>query len=131
MIAAGTTFRCPHGGLTGDDRHVWVVISAPDRFPDDDVIVVNITTIYQGAPYDSACVLYNGDHPTVKHDSYIRYQSAVGFTAQRIQSAVTAGAIIILESIEQSVLDRIRLGAQNTNRMPRALKAILSRQGVI
>lgn len=35
---------------------------------------MSVTSIREGIPFDDACVLKVGDHPYIKHDSYISYR---------------------------------------------------------
>lgn len=42
----------------------------------DQFISVSVTTIYEGLPHDPACVLMLGDHPFIKHPSYVTYRHA-------------------------------------------------------
>lgn len=53
------------------DDHLWVILSHPDKHPEE-IVCVSVTSRTQYA--DHACLLAVGDHPFIKHDSYVYYE---------------------------------------------------------
>jgi len=79
------TLLIPSGSNQNLERkHLFVLLTDPIETKDFDekhVLLVNITSVPEGLPYDSTCVLKIGEHRFVKHDSYVFYAKA------RIESA--------------------------------------------
>jgi hypothetical protein len=69
-VAQRDCFRVP----SGPSSHLFVVLTDPAKH--DGVLLVNATSCYPGAPEDPSCYLYAGDHPFIKHESYILYAKA-------------------------------------------------------
>lgn len=72
---AGQTLLVP-SGPTG--LHLFVLIlgpvAVPNAGPKPKWAMVSATSVRPGIPHDTACELQPGDHPFVKHDSFIAYR---------------------------------------------------------
>jgi hypothetical protein len=73
--APGQTLLVP-SGPTG--HHLFVLLFGPivvDGYgSNDQIAMVNITSIKAGIPHDPACQLQPGDHPFVQHPSFVAYR---------------------------------------------------------
>jgi hypothetical protein len=73
---AGATFLKP----SGDKQHLFVVANNPAIFdgygPHPCVVVLSVTTLRNIPTDDEACILNEGDHPFIKHRSYVAYRHA-------------------------------------------------------
>lgn len=49
--------------------HLWVVVTNPT--PADSVVIFNLST--NGPGCDQTCLIFPGDHPWVRHESYVCY----------------------------------------------------------
>lgn len=67
-MKAGDTFK-----LVNKDIHLWMVISDPEQDPHR-VLLVNFTT--WTPRQDPACVLQEGDHPFIHHETCVNYADA-------------------------------------------------------
>ena len=124
-IEPGGTFTCKDDSFTGDDKHLWVIVSDPNSHPDC-VVIVNLSSTFNKT-YDPACDLKRGEHPFIRHDTFVHYREAKVVTSKGLHAA----AISHGQSVSVAVLARIREGANKTRLLPRAIKRHLIDQGVI
>ena len=96
--------------------HIYFVISNPDI--DNNVLIVNMTTIRNTGREDLSCILHIGDHPRITNESYIRYDKAFELGTAKIIELVLNKTIILKEDLDPAVLKRIQEGAKK----PEALK---------
>ena len=73
-------------------------------------LVTMITTIYDGRHHDPACVIDVGDHPFIRHPSYLLYRAADTLRASQIVSLIDQKYYIPREDFEAAVFKRIRDG---------------------
>jgi len=82
--------------LSGSVDHLHVICNDPAYYTINDcdcVLAVNISSVKMGVPYDSTCILTVGDHPFVRHDSYVVYERAVIWKTGNIDKKVEEGSI--------------------------------------
>lgn len=111
---AGGTLLAP----SGPKNHLYILLI---KLPDDagynpnSYIWVNITSIKKDdTTYDDTCVLRAGDHPFIKHDSYVRYKGAEIKTEKSLQEQIISGIIVPKEDISDALLERIIQGLSNS-----------------
>ena len=124
-IEAGGAFTCKDDSFTGDDQHLWIIVSDPRLFPDC-VVIVNLSSS-TNKTYDPACALKAGDHPFITHATFVYYRRAQVVTLQQLSDAVISHKA----SVNAGVLARIREGANKTHMLPRKIKQHLIDQGII
>lgn len=79
-VAQRDCFRVPSG--PNEQSHLFVVLTDPAKHVG--LIMVNATSCYPGAYADPSCYLHPGDHPFIKHQSYIAYARARYVTKARL-----------------------------------------------
>lgn len=109
------------GQLHGAD-HLWFVIDKPEDH-DDVALIVNVSTLRPGA--ETTCVLSQGEHPFLKHISYVRYSSAREVKVSELQNAVKIGLLKPHQAASTTLLQKIRAGAWVSPHLPRKLRALL------
>lgn len=115
------TLLIPSGPLGDPDRkHLFILLTDPAA--DDSgrlcVLLVSISSVKPGVPYDGTCILYAGDHPFVKHDSYVVYQKARLEEADKLLRGVKRGLLIPQEPLDGSVFARICRGFTESRMTP-------------
>jgi len=100
--------------------HLKIVITDPD--PDNMVLVVSVSTIYQGAFHDNSCEIFPGDHSFIKNPSYVSYQYAMELDAVKILDEKFKGYIIQKEDVSLELLERMQRGARLSKFLPVYLK---------
>ena len=74
------TLLVPSGAMRDpDQKHLFILLTDPAKIFDYEgkhSLLVGVTTIHAGIPHDPACELYAGDHPFIKHKSFVFYAEA-------------------------------------------------------
>lgn len=73
-------------------------------------------------PHDPACILYAGDHPFVKHDSYVLYQKARLEDADKVLRGVKNGQFVAQNPMDGAVFARICKGLEDSRLTPSKLR---------
>lgn len=84
------------------------------------VLTVNISSV-KNSVFDDTCVLHAGDHPFIKHDSYVRYKDAVLMDHQTTIDRIRSGEIKVLSDVSDSVYTRVLAGFRQSPRTPRTI----------
>jgi hypothetical protein len=110
------TFLIP----SGPDKHLYVVITEAD---DSGMhILANITSIDPDIPHDKSCCLAVGEHPFVKHDSYIAYEFAMVRQGLHVDRQVQIGNYIQKEDATDALVEKIRTGLKKSQFAKRGIK---------
>jgi len=95
--------------------HLWIIVSDVDPITDK-CVLVNVTTLCHVC--DKTVILHAGDHPSINHDSVVRYQSAFITTVNAIQAAVRGRAAFLKTPCSQSMLKKVLEGIKNSPDTP-------------
>ncbi len=104
-MVIGDTFQLAGG-------HLWIAITAPDGL-EGHFVVVNLTTL-RPPTADQTCVLHDGDHPFVHHDSVIQYSDAREWWiegANGYDEHLNAGNVTPNQHMSNVILRRVQDGA--------------------
>lgn len=126
MALLGNMFWLASG--KADLEHLYVVISDPLKNPNE-VVLVSLTTRDHGV--DESCVVSEGDHPHIDHESCIDYSRAEILSEAAIDNAVANERVRPVEDASPQLLCAIWRGAEETKHLPHRCDSILSRQGLI
>lgn len=89
------------------------------------VVAVNVSSIRAGAEYDSACVLHAGDHPFIRHESYVRYKDAVVMKFESLLAKIESNEIKVLDNVSDEVFERILAGFEKSENTARKIKKLM------
>lgn len=81
-------------------------------------MLVPVTSVKPHVPYDQTCLLYPGDHPFVRHDSFVLYQKSRVEDVNKILRGVKIGQLIPKNPIDGSVFARICKGLEDSRFTP-------------
>jgi len=110
------TLLIPSGPDDDPDRkHLFIIITDPVDNPGE-VLLVSMSTIRDDFPYDDSCILSPGDHPFVKHESYIDYGKARILTAVSLMRGEADGSLIHKGAIDEEVIVKICDGLMTSRR---------------
>lgn len=105
------TLLIPSGSESDPDRkHLFILLTNPYPHPDSNIkssLLVSISTLKPNIPFDPACKLYSGDHPFIKHDSYVVYRSARIETADKLINGVNQGVFNHKETLSGEIFARV------------------------
>lgn len=91
-------------------KHLWIVLTdhfAYDKCPQKSVLLVNISTVRQHPKfqYDKTRILQAGEHPFIKHDSYVMYEFARLISVNELME--NGSAFDLKDKMSAPVLERI------------------------
>jgi hypothetical protein len=123
---AGSAFLKP----SGNKNHLFIVVDTPMKFegygPHDCVVIVSVTTLRNIPSDDLACLLNAGEHPFVRHPSYVAYVQAEVVTVPHLQGLLSTGVCSIQPDLSAEVLARVRAGLHLSKRISREFKKLLA-----
>jgi hypothetical protein len=125
QASAGATLLVPSGP---EGKHLFVVLCDPVVLqgygPNPCVVMVNLSTVRPGIPYDSTCVLKAGEHPFVTQDSYVVYGAMRVDRVSDLAQRVAQGYFTAHEPMPAQVLARIQAGRTVSPRTTREFKLL-------
>ena len=123
----GATLLIPSGAR---GLHLFIVILGPIVLPtygaNPQTGMVSVTTLRSGIPHDEACELNTGDHPFIRHASYIAYRHMRVDSTAHVQRMVADGVWKPHEPCSPELLDRVVAGARASRLIPREFKLWLA-----
>lgn len=126
MASTGCTLLIPSGPI---GEHLFVIVFGPEVLADygssGQFVSVSVTTLRPDIHHDPACVLKVGDHPFVKHDSYVTYRDARIDTGEHLKKQVENGSFQPHQPCDPQVLARIVAGVCQSKLVRREIKKIM------
>ena len=93
-----------------DQKHLFILLTDPAQvltYEGKHSLLVGITTIHPGIPHDPACELYAGDHPFIKHKSFVFYAEARIEISQKLIDGVKRGVFSPQGMLAQDIFARV------------------------
>lgn len=123
--ANGGTLLVPSGSV----NHLFAMVLGPIVIEgygkSEQVVLVNATSIPDGAaPYDATCVLVPGDHPFIKHPSYIAYRHMRIESSPHLCACVGKSVFVPHDPCSADLLARVVDGVCKSRMTPREFKRI-------
>jgi len=115
------TLLIPSGAENDKDRkHLFVLLTDPhdDGTGTKCVLLVSLSTVKQNLPHDRTCILYQGDHPFIKRESYVVYQRARIEEVAKILRGVKSGQLIAQTPMDGAIFARICKGIEESRLTP-------------
>lgn len=123
----GQCFLVPSG--PNQHLHLFTIVIEPAILPErgnhPQVISVNFTSVIQNVPHDKSCLVDSGDHPFIKHPSYVNYRGARCDSYEQIQKLINNGVFIEKEPCSDELLKKIINGALASKMISREFKDII------
>ena len=123
MVLVGQTYLAS----TGNGNHLFIIVLGPidiECYQKKQFLSVNVTSIEGTKNYDTACVIRAGEHPFIKHDSYVAYRFARLDSEQHLENLCKT-QWIRKEDCSESLLKRMKEGLRKSREIPKYLKDIL------
>ena len=105
---------------TGNKNHLYVIVT--DVCSEGKHLLVNVSTIYPGTYYDNTCVIDDGEHPFIKHPSYVVYRQARIDKSEQIIKYVNCRYFSPHLPISDELLIRISAGFLTSAHVPRFVR---------
>ena len=104
----------PSGPASDPERkHLFFVLTDPRGNPGS-VAMVSVQSVIRGVGPDAACLLYPGDHPFLKRDSFVAYRHGRIEPAQKLADGVRQGILEAREMLNDAVFARVLRGAEES-----------------
>lgn len=120
------TLLVPSGPQNDQDRkHLFILLTNPyaDEVGKKCVVMVSVSSIRQGLPYDETCRLYVGDHPFLRRDSFVAYKLARIEESAKLLAGVKAGLFVPHDMMDSMIFARVCKGLEESRQTnPRILK---------
>lgn len=110
--------------------HLYMVASDPEKNAAE-VVLVNATTRHFDTVFDEACLLSEGDHPDIEHDSYMTYMRLKIAAAAVIDAGMKGGVLTKRQDLTSELLRKVQEGVMKSKYAPRKAKTILEDQGFV
>jgi hypothetical protein len=108
-LSAGDTFILTRG--TGSKPHLWVLLWGPAGAARA-FLAVHLTTLRPHC--DKTCVIRQGEHPFVQHDTCAVFGSAKPITEGNLVEAIRARQAFQREPVSEALLMRLREGLRKS-----------------
>jgi hypothetical protein len=118
MVTLGSALRCDY-----PPRHIWVVLSDPDRH-DGHFLFVNLTT-FGGSCVDNACILTHADYAILDRPSTVAYSRAKVGRREQLEPAIAKGSFIELDPVPQDTIDKMIAGAHSSRELSAEKKRLV------
>jgi hypothetical protein len=124
----GNTLLVPSGPQTGH-KHLFAIMLDPvklDGYGEKPcVLLACVTSVKEGLPIESLCLLKPGDHPFIEHDSYVDYRFTRLESVDHLQAGIRDGVFIEKAPCSPDLIKKIVQGALQSKRISREHKRIL------
>jgi hypothetical protein len=110
------------GGEVHGANHLWIVLNDPAAH-ENRALIVNIGTLRPHA--EQSCILQAGEHPFIRHDSYVRFASARAPKDGDLAKLITAGRLVLQQPASTALVEKIRAAAQASPMLASELKGLL------
>lgn len=126
----GNTLLVPSGPQEGQ-RHLFALMLDPvvvDGYGTKPyVLLACVTSVKNSLPGDDSCLLSEGDHPFIEHDSFVDYRFTRMEQVDHVQARVQEGVFIEKEPCSPELIKRILQGALKSRRIRRDYKQIIEK----
>jgi hypothetical protein len=101
-------------------KHLFILLTDPHRNDTGvtSILMVSISTVRTGIPHDATCILFPGDHPFVKQDSFVVYQKARIEDVEKVLRGVKSGQLMPQAPMGDLVFARMCKGLEESRLTP-------------
>lgn len=106
---------------SGDKRHLMIVVAEKNG----EYLIIPVTTWYEDLPpfiQDNSCILNEGDHPFIKHKSWLNFKFAQAKQSIEILQGLLNGLLIRKEDLSPELLAYIQSKTKDSKRLPSKLR---------
>ena len=116
----GWTLLIPSG--PGDRSHLFIVINNPGE--DEEAVLACLSSIHARA--DRTCIVNPGDHPFVRHESYIDYRHCRTDSIPHLTTLLERRYVTRHEDASDELVERILDGARGSKQTRRRILKLLN-----
>lgn len=122
-ISVGDTFFAKY---PENASHLFfIILDISDRDPQL-FICAMLSSWKDGSPFcDDACIIEKGEHPFVRHKSYIAYRETMILTHDDLQNFVESGRFTMNTPASPSLIRKIRESASKSRKLPQEIRNLM------
>lgn len=105
----------------GAPKHLHIVLTDPFGNPPK-VILVYVSTCRGRRDEDRHLVLSAGDHPFIKHDSYVVFDQAKRTPVDVIEDFISRGSAVFRDDVSPELMSRLQEKMLTSTRVPIGIK---------
>jgi hypothetical protein len=114
FVVKRATVLIPSGPANDPNRkHLFIFLTDPIG-SERETLLVPIASVRPGQPHDSTCLLYKGDHPFIRADSYVNYARSRIEPAGTIERGVKEGVIVQHDPMDGAIFARVCKGIEES-----------------
>ena len=107
IVEARATLLYPSGTANDPNRkHLFIVLTEPAGKPPT-VLLVSVSSFIRGKATDEACILRPGDHPFIKHDSFVAYRMCREEPSSKLEKGIASGEFVAKEKLTLDSFQRV------------------------
>lgn len=129
-FSLGDTFLNKSLPDLGLPSHLWVVISKLTHSLEE-VVIVNFTSCRDSGDVDPSCLVNKGEHPFLRHETYVKYSGALVPQVCKLEELETSGLLTRKEPVDEVLLAKVLEGAKTTPFLKLKIRKILEDQYLI
>jgi hypothetical protein len=105
---------------SGPTPHLHIICNDPVFYPGngkESILAVNVSSIKPNILQEEECLLSTGDHPFIRHSSFIMYSRADIFGAVAIARSIDDGTFTPHDPASEELFTRILAGFESSERV--------------
>lgn len=115
------TLLIPSGTFSDPNKkHLFVILT--DQCNNAKHLLVPTCSIKEGKYYDATCIIKAGDHPFIRHTSYIDYRLITERFSQQLSQSIQSGNLFLKEPCAESIFQKICFGINLSQHTPKWAK---------
>jgi len=107
FVIRRATLLIPSGSADEPSRKHLFICATDAVGPNNETLLVSVSSIKPKTFYDQTCPLYPGDHPFIQRDSYVSYRHSRIEPAKAIINGVKTGDLVPMDPLETAIFARI------------------------
>jgi len=116
LVVKRATLLIPSGPASDPNKkHLFICLT--DCYgADKETLIVSVSSYRAGLPADSTCKLFAGNHPFLKHESYVDYGNARIISAGKLMNGVKQDLFVPKEPLATDIFARVCFGVEQSLR---------------
>jgi hypothetical protein len=107
FVTRRATLLIPSGPADDVDRkHLFVAMTNPVG-ESREVLLAPVSSVVEGRFVDPGCRLHLGDHPFIRHESFVNYRFLRIETEERLSRGVAGGVLVPKDPLATEVFSRL------------------------
>lgn len=103
-------------------RHLFILLTNPIGEANE-IAMVSLSTVREGKHHDKTCLLFPGDHPFIRENSYVVYSRARIEESQKIIRGVQDGVLMPRARMKSEIFARVYNGLYESRLTEPRIKA--------